>query len=60
MAKKSISTSSYLLKILEEQVFILGDLMARVSIIVSAMKGTWMAIAEEHSDFSQKDKTNES
>jgi hypothetical protein len=54
MAKKTINTSPYLLKILEEQVFILGDLMARVSIIVSAMKGTWMTIAEDYQDFSKK------
>jgi hypothetical protein len=29
MAKKTISTSSHLLKILEEQVFILNDLMVQ-------------------------------
>jgi hypothetical protein len=51
MAKKTINTSSHLLKILEEQVFMLDNLMSRVFVCVSAMKGTWMALAEEYQDF---------
>jgi hypothetical protein len=53
MAKKTINTSSHLLKILEQQVHILDDLLSRVFVIVSAMKGAWMALAEEYQDFSK-------
>jgi hypothetical protein len=53
MAKKTINTSSHLLKILEQQVHILDDLLSRVFVCVSAMKGTWMALAEEYQDFSK-------